>query len=305
MELRRLRYFIAVAEEGHVTRAAERLGIQQPPLSRLIQSVERELDVQLFRRRARGVELTDAGRAFFEKSRALLADLDHAIETTRRTARGEQGHISVGVTPTAPFHPFVPRVFRAFRETFPMVTLTLEEAHTLELVDHLRDEKIDAAFIRTPLADPEGLTVTPVVEEPLIAALPSGHKLARDSSRTSSVSLKDLAAETFILYGRPLGPAVYEATIAACHAAGFSPRVQEAARITSTMSLVAAGLGVAVVPASLQRMNMDGVTFRHVKGTTALQSPINLVSRRGDPSATVRQFLLLVKKATKKFVSHQ
>src|ERR1700704_7199773 len=124
MELRHLRYFIAVAEEGHITRAAERLGMQQPPLSRQIKAIEEEMDVQLFRRKARGVELTDAGRAFLDNARAMLAHFDHTFESTRRTARGEQGRICVGFTPSSPFHPFVPRVVRAFREAYPLVSLT-------------------------------------------------------------------------------------------------------------------------------------------------------------------------------------
>src|SRR5262245_31288195 len=116
MEVRHLRYFVAVAEEGSITRAAERLDMQQPPLSQQIKAIERELDVQLFRRRAHGVDLTDAGLALLSEARAIIANIDHAVETTRRTARGEQGQISVGVTPTGPFYPFVPRVLRAFRE---------------------------------------------------------------------------------------------------------------------------------------------------------------------------------------------
>src|SRR5713226_4598129 len=128
MELRHLRYFIAVAEEGHITRAAERLGMQQPPLSQRIKAIERELDVQLFHRKARGVELTDAGRALLDDARAIIAHLDRATETTRRTARGEQGKICVGIAPTASFHPVVPRAIRAFREAFPLVSVTLEEA---------------------------------------------------------------------------------------------------------------------------------------------------------------------------------
>ena len=181
MELRHLRYFIAVAEEGHITRAAERLGMQQPPLSQRIKAIERELDVQLFRRKARGVELTEAGRAFLDNARAMLAHFDHTFETTRRTARGEQGRICVGVTPTSPFHPFVPRVIRAFREAYPLVFLRLEERLGNELVEQLRNEQIDVAFIRTPVADPEGLVVHPLLEEPMLVALPSGHALARSS----------------------------------------------------------------------------------------------------------------------------
>jgi DNA-binding transcriptional LysR family regulator len=177
MELRHLRYFIVVAEEGHITRAAERLGIQQPPLSQRIKAIERELDVQLFRRKARGVELTDAGRAFLDNARAMLAHFDHTFETTRRTARGEQGRISVGVTPTSPFHPFVPRVIRAFRESYPQVFLRLEERLGNELVEQLRNEHIDVAFIRTPVAEPEGLVVDSLIEEPIVVALPRGPRV--------------------------------------------------------------------------------------------------------------------------------
>src|SRR3984885_2624437 len=175
MELRHLRYFVAVAEEGHVTRAAERLGMQQPPLSQQIQALERELAVQLFRRKPRGVELTDAGRALLDDARAILAHVDHAFATTRRTARGEQGRIAVGFTSSAPFHPFVPRVIRAFRESFPLVALTLDESGTTELIADLRNERVDAAFIRTHVADPIGLAVNPLLEEAMLVAMPSAH----------------------------------------------------------------------------------------------------------------------------------
>lgn len=300
VELRHLRYFIAVAEERHITRAAERLGIQQPPLSQRIKAIERELDVQLFRRKPRGVELTEAGRAFLDNARALLAHFDHTFETTRRTARGEQGRISVGVTPTSPFHPFVPRVVRAFRESYPQVFLRLEERLGHELVEQLRNEHIDVAFIRTPVADPEGLVVHSLIEEPILVALPSGHALARSGSGASAVSLQRLARETFILYGPP-GTAFYDLTMAACRAAGFNPRVgQETPRMTSSLNLVAVGLGICLVPASLQHMHMDGVTYCRLKGPVQPKAILNLASRRGDPSAVVRNFLNLVRAAATK-----
>ena len=223
MELRHLRYFIAVAEEGHITRAAERLGMQQPPLSQQIKAIERELDVQLFRRKARGVELTDAGSAFLDDARATLAQLDRAVETTRRTARGEQGRICVGVTSTSSFHPLVARAIRAFSEACPKVSLTLEESLSNELLDRLRNERMDVAFIRTAPADPEGLVIEPLLDEPMVVALPSGHPLAK-GARGATVPLKRLAAETFILYGPP-GTGMYDTIIAACHAAGFNPSV--------------------------------------------------------------------------------
>src|SRR5216683_7265240 len=267
MELRHLRYFIAVAEEGHITRAAERLGMQQPPLSQRIKSIERELDVQLFHRKARGVELTDAGRVFLDKARAMLAQYEHTFEATRRTARGEQGRLCVGVTPTGPFHPFVPRVIRAFREAFPLVSLTLEECLSPELLKRLRNEQMDAAFLRTPMAEPEDLVINSLLEEPMVVALPSAHALAQNDGDDAVLSLKDLAGETFIVYARQQGPGLYDATTAACLRAGFSPRLgQEAPRITSALSLVAAGLGISAVPASMQRMIMDGVAYRRLKG---------------------------------------
>jgi DNA-binding transcriptional LysR family regulator len=297
MELRHLRYFIAVAEEGHITRAAERLGMQQPPLSQQIKALERELDVQLFRRKPRGVELTDAGRAYLENARAILDQLGHAAETTRRTARGEQGRICIGITPTSPFHPFAPRVIRAFRDAFPQVSLRLEERLGSELIEQLRNEQIDAAFIRTPLVDPEGLVVTRLLEEPLLVALPSNHALV--GQRT--LSLRSLARETFIVYG-PAGRGFYDLTIVACNAAGFSPRIgQEAPRVTSLLALVATGVGITLVPASLQQMHIDGVMYRPLDGRAQPRAVLNLVSRRGDPSAVIRHFLNLVRPAAKDF----
>jgi DNA-binding transcriptional LysR family regulator len=298
MELRHLRYFVAVAEEGHITRAAERLGIQQPPLSRQINAIERELDVRLFRRKARGVELTDAGRALLEDARATLAALDRSFDRTRRTARGEQGQIRVGIPPTAPFHPFVPRVIRSFREAFPLVSLTLEEFLSNELTERLQKEQMDAAFIRTSLI-PEGLVITPVLEEPMVVALPVGHALV-PSDRHAAVSLKHFVRETFILYGPP--GTGNDATMAACRAAGFTPRIgQYALRVTSTLALVAVGLGVSIVPASLQRMTIDGVTYRRLKGHMQPKFVMNLASRRGDPSVIVQHFLNSVKRAAKDF----
>jgi DNA-binding transcriptional LysR family regulator len=303
MELRHICYFIAVAEEGHVTRAAERLGMQQPPLSQQIRALERELDVQLFRRKPRGVELTDAGRALLGDARAIMAQVEHAFASTRRTARGEQGRITIGFTSSAPFHPFVPRVIRSFREAFPLIALTLEESGTTELIQDLREERVDAAFIRTPVAEPVGLRVDTLLEEAMLVALPSQHVLARSRrGDDAAVALKRLAGETFIVYRRHSGPGLYDAIIAACHAAGFSPLIgQEAPRIVSTLNLVAAGLGLSIVPASLQRMHMDGVSYRRLTGTAQPRAPLLLASRRGDTSPIVRQFLALVRQTAKAF----
>jgi DNA-binding transcriptional LysR family regulator len=297
MELRHLRYFVAVAEEKHMTRAAERLGIQQPPLSMQIRGLEQELDVQLFRRQPRGMELTDAGAAFLERARAILDDVDRAVATTRRTARGEEGRVVVGFTSSAPFHPFVPRVMRAFRDAAPLVSLVLEESGSSELVQGLHNEDIDAAFIRSPVADIVGLTVRTILEEKMLVALPAGHMFARRSSfsRAMLLPLQELAKETFVLYKRPGGPGLYDTIIAACKSAGFSPRVgQEAPRIISTLNLVAAGIGVSIVPASLQRLQMDGIVYRKLEDMPQLTAPLILASRNGENAAAVQRFLDLV-----------
>jgi len=293
MELRHLRYFIAVAEEKHMTRAAERLGIQQPPLSMQIRALEQELDVQLFRRQPRGVELTDAGVAFLDRARVILDQVERALATTRRTARGEQGRVVVGFTSSAPFHPFVPRVIRAFREMSPLVSLVLEESGSSELVQGLHNEEIDAAFIRSPVADVVGLTVRPLLQEAMVVALPKGHPLAK--SRAAPLPLAELATETFILYKRPGGPGLYDTIITACRGAGFSPHVgQEAPRIISTLNLVAAGLGVSLVPESLRRLQMDGVVYRKLADNEHLTAPLILACRRGENAASVQRFIDLV-----------
>jgi len=298
MEFRHLRHFIAVAEEGHITRAAERLGIQQPHLSHRIKEIEQGLGVQLFRRKARGVELTQAGGVLLDYARAMLAQQDRTIEATRRAARGEQGHLCVGVTPTGPFHPLVPQSIRTFRAAFPLVSLALEECLRTELLERLGKEQVDVAFLRAPIAETREFVVRPLLVEPMVIALPSGHALAR--AVRGAFALRDLADEAFIVYAREQGPAIYEATLEACFKAGFNPRLgQEAPRVTSALSLVAAGLGVSVVPSSMQTMTMHGVVYRPIKGTFRPKAILNLAARRGDTSAVVQNFLRLVVRSAK------
>ncbi|MHC2334006.1 LysR family transcriptional regulator [Bradyrhizobium sp. USDA 4454] len=302
MELRHLRHFVAVAEEGHITRAAERLGMQQPPLSQRIKAIEDELNVQLFRRKPRGVELTEAGRVFLDRARATLAHYDGAFEAVRSAARGEQGRLCIGVLPTTLFHPFVPFVIRAFRTAYPQVSVTLDECLRTEAIECLRNQQLDIAFLRSAMDEEEGLLAYPLLNEPMVAALPSDHPLARSGRRAMSLSLKDLADEQFIIYARQLGPAFYEATMAACRRAGFTPRLgQEAPRITSALSLVAVGLGVSLVPACLQNMTMNGVVYRRLKGAVQPKAVLMLGLRRGETSPVVRNYVSLVRKTAKTF----
>lgn len=295
MELRHLRYFIAVAEERHITRAAERLGIQQPPLSQQIRALERELDVQLLRRLPRGVELTAAGAALLAKARDILERVEEARLAAQRAARGETGRVGIGFTSSASFHPLVPRAIRAFRDEAPLVTLSLEESGTGELVEALRAGRLDAAFVRSPIPDGAGLAVQALLSEPMVAALPTGHALA---TAAAPLDLAALAGEALILYRRPLGPGLYDAIIAACRRAGFSPEIgQEAPRMLATLSLVAAGLGVTLVPASMSRLDAEGVAYRALHPAAELTAPLNLACRRNENSAAVRRFVALVRRS--------
>jgi len=306
MDLRHLRYFVAVAEEGHVTRAAARLGIQQPPLSQQIRALEAELQVQLFRRKPRGVELTQAGEALFTEAQAILRQIEHAVTAVRRTARGEAGRIGLGFTSSASFHPFVPQAIRQYREAHPLVGLSLEESGTGELVAALLDERLDAAFVRSPIGasaggpapgDAAGIAVHSVLDEAMVAALPAGHSLAVRAA-AKPLSLGELAAETFILYRRPLGPGLYDAIIAACQRAGYSPNIgQEAPRMLATLSLVAAGLGVTLVPQSMRRLRVHGVAYRLLDSAAGLVAPLSLAYRRGETSEAARRFIALVRRA--------
>jgi DNA-binding transcriptional LysR family regulator len=294
MELRHLRYFIAVAEEGHLTRAAERIGIQQPPLSQQIRALERELDARLFHRKPRGMELTDAGRAYLGEARAIIANLELASETARRAARGEQGRICVGVTSAAAFHPLVPRIVRAFRAAFPLVSFALEEDLPSRLVERTRDGQVDATFIRTPIPDQDALTIQTLRNEPMLVALPSGHRLAQGTTTGPALPLQALSAESFIFLGRTQGVLEMQsnAVVAACQAAGFTPHISQiATHSLSRLNLIAAGLGIGIVAAAMQRMNIEGITFRRLKGVPHLKVPLNVCSRRDDKSAVVGQFL--------------
>lgn len=278
MELRHLRYFVAVAEQQHFTRAARVLGIGQPQLSQQIQQLEREIGTALFVRLPRGVALTPAGHALFDDAQHILREAQQATERARRVARGEQGRIRVGMINSAPFHPLVPRVIREFRRRYPEVALSLEERTTPGLAAAVRNETVDVAFVRPLLDSAEGLCTEPVLDEPLVVALPSGHPLAR----RKSLELLALSLEPFVLFSRAVGAGLHDEIIQACHSAGFRPRVvQEASQVTSIVNLVASGLGVSIVPASMQQMHIEGVTYRDIRGETP-KARLSLIYRQSD-----------------------
>ncbi|UTD26561.1 LysR family transcriptional regulator [Bradyrhizobium sp. WD16] len=290
IELRHLRYFLAVAEQGHITRAAARLGIQQPPLSQQIRALEAEVGVPLLTRHPRGVDLTEAGKAFLAEARAALEQVERAVEAARRSARGEQGRLAIGYTSSTAFHPLIPAVVRAFRQAAPAVALELEESSTGELIEALRRERLDAAFVRTPVGDTAGLVIAPLLRERMLVVLPAQHPLAQRPA--TALALAELAEETFILYRRPTGPGLYDAIIAACHAAGFAPHIgQEAPRLLSTLSLVSAGLGVSIIPQSISRLDTEGLAYRALADAPQLLAPLHLAYRAAAVSGPVARLL--------------
>ena len=225
MELRHLRYFVAVAEERHFGRAAERLGISQPPLSQQIQSLERELGTQLFHRIPRRLELTNAGEVLLEEARWILARAEQAIRNVERAGRGELGKLCIGFTFAASFNAFVPATIRSFQETYSGVSVTLREADSTALCRALLEGDADAAFIRPPSSDPERIQLDALFDEDMLVALPTGHPL----EKSTVVPLAALSDQPFILYPRRLAATVYDDIIAGCREAGFTPIVVQEA----------------------------------------------------------------------------
>jgi Transcriptional regulator len=284
MELRHLRYFIAVAEELNFTRAAERLHIAQPPLSQQIQHLEAELGFQLFRRTKRTVHLTAAGQVFFEEAGKILQQVDRAIQLGRQTSRGELGQLTVGFVSSSA-HNVVPAILQAFRTRCPAVKLELQELTTNEQLQRLRFGQIDIGFVRPPVEE-EGINSEIVFREPLIAALPETHNLAD----RAHLELRELSTEPFILFPRSLAPGLYDPIVSLCQQAGFSPiAAQEAIQMQTIVSLVAAEMGVAIVPASMQNFQRSGVVYKALPESTCIVA-IALIWR-SDPTAAVQRFL--------------
>jgi DNA-binding transcriptional LysR family regulator len=291
MDLRHLRYFVAVAEERHFTRAAERLGIKQPPLSLQIRQLEQELGTPLFRRLTRGVELTEPGTLLLDEARQILEQVERTKANVRNRARGETGHIRVGFAGATYFQPRVPALVQTYRRRYPGVVLSPVQGNTPDLVEAVQNGSVDVAFVRPPLGDRQEITVHPLVEETMRIVLPSNHPLARKRS----VSLASLAHETFILFPRAIGPGLHDSIIASCQRAGFSPILgQEAPQIAYIVYLVAAGFGISIVPQSIEQIRADGVVYVPIEGK-APRAPISLAVRKDNRSAVIRNFVALAR----------
>ena len=293
MELRHIRYFVAVAEELNFTRAAARLGIGQPPLSQQIKDLEAELGVALLRRVPHGAELTEAGKAFLNEGRRALATSEAAVNAARRAGRGEVGQLRIGFTSSAHFNAVVPSLIRTFSHRYGEVRLELEESNTYRLLDMLSVGSLDVAFTHSGLEDRTKLNQVAVKTEPLVAVLPSRHP----SSSKPAVPLADLAADAFILKPRRVGPELHKAVFQACRSVGFEPRLgHEAPQLATVISFVAAEMGVSLVPSSMRQMKADGVIYLPIADAEASVN-LSLVWRRHEASKVVNNFVDLARNA--------
>lgn len=288
MELRHLRYFITVAEELHFGRAAQRLHIAQPPLSQQIRQLEAEIGVLLFHRTKRSVELTDAGQIFLEEAQQVFIQVAQAVQAAQRASRGEVGKLVISFVSSAAYN-VLPKTLQAFRASFPDVNLSLHELTTDKQLQGLRDGWIDVGFLRPPIED-DTLNLATIFQESLVVALPESHPFAQQQK----VSLKTLVNELFILFPRQLGPKLYDQIVSLCQQSGFSPKVvQEAIQMQTIVSLVAAEIGIALVPASLQNLQRTGVIYRTIQEVTP-KAEIAVIWRSNDLSPVLQQFINIV-----------
>jgi DNA-binding transcriptional LysR family regulator len=295
MDLRRLRYFVAVAEEQSFNRAAKRLHMAQPPLSTQIKQLENELGVQLFERTSRGVRLTEAGELLLEEAQRIFVQLDQTVSIVRRVGHGEVGRLTLGFVPSAS-NEALPTILRAFRDRFPEVELFLREMRPDRIVQRLHDGQIDAGFLYLPLED-ASLNIECVSREALVLALPETHSLASEPE----VELRALADEPFILPARyQRMPGLYGQVTETCRRAGFVPdAVQKDVWLMQTIvGLVAAGIGVALVPASVRNLRRTGVVYRPVRGLSPTVE-LGVIWRREDTGAVLSSFLQVVREESR------
>jgi len=279
MEFRHLRYFEAVADTLHFGRAAARLHISQPPLSRQIRTFEEEMGARLFTRTTRGVRLTAAGRALLPEARRLLREAAALVDGARHLAAGGAGTLRLGFISTASYN-VLPRLLPEFHRRRPGIRLQLHEATSDQQLALLRELELDAGLVVPPVTE-LGLRYAPLLREPLVAALPARRRWPRQ------LSLAALADEPFILFPRKAAPGLYDLIVGYCRAAGFAPRVaQEAVQTPTIISLVAAGMGVALVPASLRHMRRKGVVYRAMAEKSPLME-VGLAWREHDEEPAV------------------
>jgi DNA-binding transcriptional LysR family regulator len=286
LELRHLRYFLATADELNYGRAAERLRIAQPGLSQQIMNLEEIVGTPLFDRTRRSVKLTLAGELFVEEARKAVQQTEAALLVARRAGRGEVGRIAIGYVSSAAYTGALTTMVGQYRQAYPEVELDITEMEMMQQLDQLDQGKLDIGFIRPPVPLPLGIVATPILFEEIMLALPESHALAQHES----VPLSALNGDIFITPRHPAGVSFHEHTTSACRAAGFFPRLGPQGRDFVTIaSMVAVGLGVALVPQSLKSIQVPGLRYRPVAGEPVL-AELAVAYRRNEPSPAARAF---------------
>ncbi len=284
IELRHLRYFLAVAETLHFSKAAERLGIAQPPLSQQIKRLEQILGHRLFDRTTRGVQLTLAGQLLAERARSTMDKIADDLAQVRRLGRGEEGTLTVGFSGSVMFAN-LPAAIEIYRRRYPKVELRLREQVTSAQIASLLDGTLDLAFLRD--GDPTaGIEISPMLEEPYVAALPESHPL----TRRRLLRVRDLREQPFVFFARRMGPLAFDRTVACCERAGFRPNiVQEAPQWPTLVRLVAAGLGVSLAPACVAKVAIPGAIYRDIHAPC--RTTIDLGVKSGSEKILARNFI--------------
>jgi|RhiMethySRZTD1v2_1073278.scaffolds.fasta_scaffold13512_5 DNA-binding transcriptional LysR family regulator len=291
MELRHFRYVVALAETLHFGQAAQRLGISQPPLSQQIRQLEEELGAALFHRTKRQVQLTEAGKAFVAEARLVLAQADHAARIAARVSQGETGRLVIAIAGPADAPIFI-EILRRFAKRHPNIHVALRNMGTTHQVQALREGRVHAGFLVPPIDDPS-LAIENVVRQPAVVALPRKHPLAA----RSSIPLRALANEPHVMFSRDLAPRYFDTIVSACAREGFTLNVaHEVDNLSSACAIVAAGLGVCFVPASLQQARSRQIVLKPLKPHLSdLDSPLALAYRRTPTSELVQYLVATVK----------
>jgi DNA-binding transcriptional LysR family regulator len=309
MELRHLRYFVTVAEEGNFTRAALRLHMQQPPLSQQIRALEKELGFALFQRHPKGVDLSAAGEIYLQEARAILDSVARAGVRGALAASGMEGLVSVGFTSSAVAHPLIPKLLYRHREKRPQVEIRFSEGNAAALTAAVAGARIDLAFLRMPVARPAGLLFHRLLDEELLLVLPARHALLAHAAPQPGggamqvIPLAALREEKFILVRKPGAPGMYAALIDACTRAGYAPRIAaEVDNMLTNISLVAAGVGISVTPASMRGFHTDAVRYCRIADDGAgLSAPLTLVMREDGIAPVTAYFVAEAKRIAAKF----
>lgn len=292
MDFHKLNAFVAVVEESNISRAAIRMNMQQPPLTRIIQQLEQELGATLLKRLPRGVEVTEAGKALYQEALTILAHAQAIPKRVQNIAQGLEGQINIGFTNSVGLHSFLPALLRQFREAFAAVSIHLEEDGSNSLIDSIINEKNDIVFLRKPAPIGLGLNSLHILDEPLIVAMPNNHPLA---GVNTPIQLLGLEPYDFVLYRRLAGQDLFDNILASCYQAGFSPNiVQEAPRLTSSLNLIAAGIGLSIVPEAIRDFWNKQIVYKTLQADTPCIAPIYAVYRKDLNNVRIQHLLKLL-----------